>query len=122
MEYTESVITDISDTIDLLFDLVPPLDDVLENIRYPLVPLNGTTELQGEVLVTSFEVMEEDLPEWTIPLADAYCKIYQKYIQDKFPNASPDLDIDRFAKGNAKSHDRLLVEPKMPILSESEIQ
>ncbi|KAI5836799.1 hypothetical protein DFP73DRAFT_345177 [Morchella snyderi] len=117
----ESVITDISDTIDLLFDLAPPLDDVLERIRYPLVPLNGTTEPQREALVASSEVIEEDVPEWTIPLADAYRKIFEKYIQDKFPNASPDLDIDRFAEGNAKCHDRLLAEPEMPMPSELEV-
>lgn len=73
----DSAVGELHDIVDSLFELAPPLNDMLENLRAP-----------------------PDLSPILIS------ETYKNFISDKFPNASRHL-ILRFAEGNTECHEQL---------------
>lgn len=73
----DSAVGELHDIVDSLFELAPPLNDVLENLRAPI-----------------------DLSP--LPISESY----KNFIRDKFPNARRHLVL-RFAEGNTECHELL---------------
>jgi hypothetical protein len=89
----DAAIGELRECVDALFDVLSTLHNVMERRK-------ERDRWEGAI--------REETPARPACVRGEHWEVYQQYIQNRFPQAIRELDIEGFARGNADCFDRLL--------------